>query len=221
MGLMTSSFVGCYSIASVCYGIAINHYPKFLLLCSGLVIWVAALFMSGLAYYLPHTPTTFGFFICARSLSGVGEVWAPAPRNWPSDRHCGSRCSSIEQLGSSIEQLCPIYRPPSNLPSLYFSSAAAPSPSIGSQQAPTPLLSWHPADADHHPGGRRRSSALCRRISRTLHLQLQARCGSLSSTRRSRQADALPPQPLLFRPTHSSHVPNPESQPNPRPMPTP
>lgn len=73
LGLMTSAFVGCYSVASVCYGHAIHHYPKFALLCSGLVIWVAALIMSGSAYYMPDSAGTFWFFIFARSLSGVGE----------------------------------------------------------------------------------------------------------------------------------------------------
>jgi len=74
LGLMTSAFVGCYSIASVSYGHAIHIYPKFLLLCVGLAIWVAALFLSGLAYYLPKVPAAFYFFLSARALSGVGEA---------------------------------------------------------------------------------------------------------------------------------------------------
>ena len=74
IGLMTSAFVACYSIASVIFGHAIHIYPKFKLLCVGLSIWLVALVLSGIAYYLPTTPGTFVFFICARALSGVGEA---------------------------------------------------------------------------------------------------------------------------------------------------
>ena len=74
IGLMTSAFVACYSVASVIFGHAIHIYPKFKLLCVGLSIWVLALVLSGVAYYLPMAPGTFWFFICARALSGVGEA---------------------------------------------------------------------------------------------------------------------------------------------------
>lgn len=74
LGLMTSAFVGCYSIASVSFGHAIHLYPKFVLLCIGLAIWVVALFLSGVAHYIPASPATFWFFIGARALSGVGEA---------------------------------------------------------------------------------------------------------------------------------------------------
>ena len=74
LGLMTSFFVVGYSIASVIFGHAVHHFPKFRLLCIGLVIWVFALFLSGLAHWLPAAPGTFWFFIFARALSGVGEA---------------------------------------------------------------------------------------------------------------------------------------------------
>ena len=74
LGLLTSSFIGCYSIASLVFGHLVRSVRPFRLLGAGLSIWLLALVLSGLAQWLADGPATFYFFLFARALSGVGEA---------------------------------------------------------------------------------------------------------------------------------------------------
>ena len=54
LGLLTSSFIGCYSIASLVFGHLVRSVRPFRLLGAGLSIWLLALVLSGLAQWLAH-----------------------------------------------------------------------------------------------------------------------------------------------------------------------
>lgn len=75
IGALTSSFIGCFSVASLVFSKAASRYNHFTLLCIGLSIWTAALFLSGLPYFFQDSGApAFWIFLLARSLSGVGEA---------------------------------------------------------------------------------------------------------------------------------------------------
>ena len=74
LGALVSSFIVCYSIASLIFGKLMQIAPKFRLLSGGLIVWTLALFGSGVAYYLPRDRFGFWWFFCFRALSGVGEA---------------------------------------------------------------------------------------------------------------------------------------------------
>lgn len=64
---LTGSFIGGYSVASISFGHLVHRYPPFKLMCVGLIIWVVAVVLSGLA-------PNFWVMVAARVLSGVGEA---------------------------------------------------------------------------------------------------------------------------------------------------
>jgi MFS family permease len=74
LGVVASSFILCYSIASVLFGHLVHRVAPFRLLFVGLTIWVAAIFISGVAYFLERSPPTFWLFLTSRAVSGVGEA---------------------------------------------------------------------------------------------------------------------------------------------------
>ena len=74
LGLLTSSFIGCYSVACIVFSQLRHSVPAFRLLGIGLLIWAAALGLSAVPYWLPTSSASFWFFLLARSLSGVGEA---------------------------------------------------------------------------------------------------------------------------------------------------
>ena len=51
LGLLTSSFIGCYSIASLVFGHLVRSVRPFRLLGAGLSIWLLALVLSGVLLY--------------------------------------------------------------------------------------------------------------------------------------------------------------------------
>ena len=63
-----------FSVASILIGHLAHHLPPFRLLSMGASVWVIALAISGLAYWLPETKGTFYIFLFARAISGVGEA---------------------------------------------------------------------------------------------------------------------------------------------------
>jgi len=74
VGLTVSAFIVCYAIASPIFGQLVQTQSAFRLLGIGLSIWVFALFVSGLAYYVGDTPFAYFLFLFARALSGAGEA---------------------------------------------------------------------------------------------------------------------------------------------------
>lgn len=74
LGVLQSSFIAVYSVACIVFSQLRHSVPAFRLLGSGLVIWVVALFLSALAYWLPQREWSFWAFLFARALSGVGEA---------------------------------------------------------------------------------------------------------------------------------------------------
>ncbi|EOD28199.1 hypothetical protein EMIHUDRAFT_456983 [Emiliania huxleyi CCMP1516] len=74
VGLSVSAFVVCYAIASPICGQLVLSQPAFRILGIGLSIWVAALLLSGLAYFAGDAPGAFLLFLAGRALSGVGEA---------------------------------------------------------------------------------------------------------------------------------------------------
>ena len=56
VGLSVSAFVVCYAIASPICGQLVLSQPAFRILGIGLSIWVAALLLSGLAYFAGDAP---------------------------------------------------------------------------------------------------------------------------------------------------------------------
>jgi len=70
LGLLQSSFIVGFSLASIYFGNAVHTHRPFLLVSVGLSIWTVAVFLCGLAYYAESYP----FLAIARMLSGVGEA---------------------------------------------------------------------------------------------------------------------------------------------------
>mgnify|MGYP006145770725 CR=1 FL=1 len=73
-GLLTSAFIGCYSIGSLLFGHLMNFHPPFRLLGLGLSLWVTALALSGLAFWLPREPWAYWFLVIMRAATGAGEA---------------------------------------------------------------------------------------------------------------------------------------------------
>ena len=69
LGMLQSSFIIGFAIASILFGHLVHYYPPFYLCGIGLSIWLLAVCLSGLAYYIKSYP----FLVFARMLSGVGE----------------------------------------------------------------------------------------------------------------------------------------------------
>ena len=70
LGVVASSFIGFYSIASVTFGHLVHRVPPFKLLFCGLSVWIAAIFVSGICSFLAYgegNPT--GGYIMERSWS--------------------------------------------------------------------------------------------------------------------------------------------------------
>lgn len=67
VGLLQSSFIMGFSIASIIFGCSASHHSPFVVICVGLSVWVVATLLSGCAWSYPLL-----FF--ARLLSGVGEA---------------------------------------------------------------------------------------------------------------------------------------------------
>ena len=72
--ITSSSFVVTFSVCSILIGHLAHHMPPFRLLSIGTCVWVLAIALSGLAYWLPKAPGTFYMFLFARAISGVGEA---------------------------------------------------------------------------------------------------------------------------------------------------
>jgi len=73
VGLSVSAFIVCYAISSPIFGQLSQSVPHFRILGVGLSIWVLALALSGLAYYIGETPVAYYLFLLGRAVSGVGE----------------------------------------------------------------------------------------------------------------------------------------------------
>ena len=69
LGLLQSSFIIGFAIASILFGHLVHYYPPFHLCGIGLSIWLLAVCLSGLSFYIKSYP----FLVFARMLSGVGE----------------------------------------------------------------------------------------------------------------------------------------------------
>ena len=67
LGLLQSMYIVGYALASVSFGHLVRSRPPFQLMAIGLVVWVCAVVLSGLA---PH----YWVLVLARMLSGVGEA---------------------------------------------------------------------------------------------------------------------------------------------------
>ena len=70
LGMLQSSFIVGYAIASIIFGHLCHHYPPFYLCIYGMIIWIAAVSFSGLAYYT----NSYTFLFVTRMVSGVGEA---------------------------------------------------------------------------------------------------------------------------------------------------
>ena len=73
-GLLTSAFIGAYSIGSIAFGHLLNFHPPFRLLGIGLCLWVLTLALSGSCYYLGSEPSSYWFLLLSRAASGIGEA---------------------------------------------------------------------------------------------------------------------------------------------------
>lgn len=69
LGLCQSSFIVGFCIASPVFGHLVHYHGPFTLVAWGMSIWVAAVLLSGLAWY----SKSYAFLVLARMLSGVGE----------------------------------------------------------------------------------------------------------------------------------------------------
>jgi MFS transporter, Spinster family, sphingosine-1-phosphate transporter len=70
LGLLQSSFIVGFSLASIYFGNAVHRYRPFFLVAVGLSIWLVAVIMCGMAWYV----NSYEFLAIARMLSGVGEA---------------------------------------------------------------------------------------------------------------------------------------------------
>lgn len=69
LGLCQSSFIVGFCIASPIFGHLVHYHGPFKLVAWGMSIWVAAVVLSGMAWY----SKSYAFLVMARMLSGVGE----------------------------------------------------------------------------------------------------------------------------------------------------
>ena len=67
VGLLQSSFIMGFSVASILFGCSVSHHSPFLVICIGLSVWVVATLLSGCAW-------NYYILFVARLLSGVGEA---------------------------------------------------------------------------------------------------------------------------------------------------
>ena len=70
LGILQSSFIVGFALASVVFGHLVHFYSPFFLCGVGLSIWVVAVVLSGVSFYAD----SFAFLVIARCLSGVGEA---------------------------------------------------------------------------------------------------------------------------------------------------
>ena len=73
-GLLTSAFIGAYSVGCIAFGHLLNFYPPFRLLGIGMCLWVLTLMLSGSAMWLGDHPRSYWFLVLCRAASGVGEA---------------------------------------------------------------------------------------------------------------------------------------------------
>ena len=73
-GLLTSAFIGAYSVGCIAFGHLLNFYPPFRLLGIGMCLWVLTLMLSGSAMWLGDHPSSYWFLVLCRAASGVGEA---------------------------------------------------------------------------------------------------------------------------------------------------
>lgn len=70
LGLLQSSFIVGYALASIVFGHMVHYYPPFKICALGMAIWVVAVVLCGLSYY----SNSYVCLILSRMLSGVGEA---------------------------------------------------------------------------------------------------------------------------------------------------
>lgn len=70
LGILQSSFIVGFCIASLVFGHLLHYHSPFLLCGIGLSIWIVAVILSGGAYYV----SSYECLVFARMLSGVGEA---------------------------------------------------------------------------------------------------------------------------------------------------
>ncbi len=70
LGLLQSSFIVGFCIASIFFGNAVHKYRPFFLCGVGMSIWTLAVFLCGLSYFIG----SYEFLVFARMLSGMGEA---------------------------------------------------------------------------------------------------------------------------------------------------
>lgn len=70
VGLLQSAFIVGFSLAAVCFGHVVHSVPPFKMVGVGLVIWILATALSGLA----RQAGSYQLLCAARMLSGVGEA---------------------------------------------------------------------------------------------------------------------------------------------------
>jgi MFS family permease len=70
LGLLQSSFIVGFSLASLVFGHLVHFYGPFTLISIGLSLWLLATILCGIGFQ--HN--SFSLLLCARMLSGVGEA---------------------------------------------------------------------------------------------------------------------------------------------------
>jgi len=70
IGILSSAFIGSFSISVVVFGHLVHYYRPFKILGWGFGVWLLAVFLSGLS----HSLNSFPLLLFARGLSGVGEA---------------------------------------------------------------------------------------------------------------------------------------------------
>lgn len=69
IGLLQSSFIIGFCLASPIFAGLVHHYGPFHLVCSGVIVWTCAVIISGFAYSV----NSYEMLLLGRVLSGVGE----------------------------------------------------------------------------------------------------------------------------------------------------
>ena len=70
LGLLQSSFIVGYAIASIVCGHLVHFYPPFKICACGMSVWVIAVLLCGCSYYT----NSYACLVLSRMLSGVGEA---------------------------------------------------------------------------------------------------------------------------------------------------